>query len=258
MAFIPAVQARETFDPSQPCTEFLQPGEPGDATLVVFWASGYLGRTQTPAPIITPEYFKRLSSELSSICAKAPQFSLVDVVSLYGMRPQTPAAPKTAATPANTASPAPTAQISPAVQPPSPRALLLKFFEPGADRAALTAALKPTEADIRAVYAEPLATALVKTYNGMFKPGVSIGPKPEHKELFSVVTSTGKLKSRNSALESFPGGYKKVLPYFRGDYPIVRFKFVKPGETSGFAFDGLLFVNGRWVLMPKPWRALEN
>jgi hypothetical protein len=24
----------------------------------------------------------------------------------------------------------------------------------------------------------------------------------------------------------------------------------------GMAFDGLVHVNGRWVLMPKPWRAL--
>ena len=33
--------------------------------------------------------------------------------------------------------------------------------------------------------------------------------------------------------------------------------FVEPGESLGLAFDGLIFVNGRWVLMPKPWRVLE-
>ncbi|MBV1864683.1 MAG: hypothetical protein KUG74_09625, partial [Rhodobacteraceae bacterium] len=141
--------------------------------------------------------------------------------------------------------------------PPSPRELLLQFFEPDADRAALTAALKPNEADIRAVYGAPLAGKLVATYNAMFTPGVEIGPKPEHVELYSVLTTTGKLKSRAVALDAFPGGYKKVLPYFLGNQPIVRFKFVKLGETTGLAFDGLIFVNGRWVLMPKPWRAIE-
>jgi len=29
------------------------------------------------------------------------------------------------------------------------------------------------------------------------------------------------------------------------------------GKTTGLAFDGLIYVNNRWVLMPKPWRALN-
>jgi len=40
--------------------------------------------------------------------------------------------------------------------------------------------------------------------------------------------------------------------------PIVRFKFVEKGETSGLAFDGLVYVDGRWTLLPKPWRSLDN
>ena len=36
-----------------------------------------------------------------------------------------------------------------------------------------------------------------------------------------------------------------------------RFKFVTKGQTAGLAFDGLIYVNNRWVLMPKPWRALN-
>jgi hypothetical protein len=35
---------------------------------------------------------------------------------------------------------------------------------------------------------------------------------------------------------------------------VYRWKFTKPGETLGMAFDGLYQINGRWVLMPKPWR----
>jgi hypothetical protein len=36
------------------------------------------------------------------------------------------------------------------------------------------------------------------------------------------------------------------------------FKFVKPGETTGMAFEGLTHVNGKWKLFPKPWRYLEG
>jgi len=58
-------------------------------------------------------------------------------------------------------------------------------------------------------------------------------------------------------LSEFPGGYEQVRGQFVGDFPIVRFKFIEPGETSGMAFDGLIFVNDRWVFMPKPWRGLN-
>jgi hypothetical protein len=57
-------------------------------------------------------------------------------------------------------------------------------------------------------------------------------------------------------LNEFPGGYKDVLAHMKPGIPIVRFKFVEPGKRLGMAFDGLVHVNGRWVLMPRPWRAL--
>lgn len=136
-------------------------------------------------------------------------------------------------------------------------ALLRRFLEPGADLPGLTAALKPAPDDVRAVYADPLAAQLIETYATMFTPGVQIGPKPDQTDLIVVHTTTALLKSAWPGDGQFPGGYGRVLRYFKGDQPIVRFKFVKPGETLGLAFDGLIFVNGRWVLMPKPWRVLN-
>jgi len=66
--------------------------------------------------------------------------------------------------------------------------------------------------------------------------------------------TTKELREGNPILREFPGGYKKVAGLMQGEYPILRFKFVEPGETMGLAFDGLIFVNDHWVLMPKPWR----
>lgn len=139
----------------------------------------------------------------------------------------------------------------------SGRALLMKFFDKDADHAALTAALKPTAEDIRAVYAAPLADTLVAMYEELFAPGAAIEPSPEHSELLTVFTTTAKLKAGDAALDDFPGGYRKLLPHMVGDVPIGRFKFVEAGETLGLAFDGLIYVNDRWVLMPKPWRGLK-
>ena len=38
---------------------------------------------------------------------------------------------------------------------------------------------------------------------------------------------------------------------------VYAFKFVKPGETLGMAFDGLVWVNGHFAIFPKPWRFLR-
>jgi len=138
----------------------------------------------------------------------------------------------------------------------SGRQLLLQFFEPGADHAALTVALKPTPEDVRAVYAEPLASRLIENYDALYQPGTAIRPKPEQTELLTFFSTTAALQSGDPMLAEFPGGYKKVLSHFVSDVPIVRFKFVKAGERIGIAADGLIYVNERWVFMPKPWRSL--
>lgn len=291
----PAFAARQSFDPALPCSEFLNSGDAGDQTLVVFWASGFMARASGQPAEITAQHLQTVSSELSAICDQSPLYPLNTIVALYAASKGNPAKPVVQPAPVTVqpspvivqpapvvvppvvqpapvvaqpvpvdvpavVQPAPVVAppvVSAAPAPPSPRDLLLKFFEPNADRAALTAALKPSADDIHAVYGEPLASNLIQTYDAMFAPGTAIGPKPEHVELYSVLTSTAKLKSRAVAIGAFPGGYKKVLPYLQGDHPIVRFKFVKAGETTGLAFDGLVFVNNHWVLMPKPWRSLE-
>ena len=261
----PALEAaaRDSFDPSTPCGEIILSGDEGDKTLVVFWASGYLAKTDGQPRVISVDHLNGMFAALSAVCNQSPAAPLLEVVERFAVAqlsapvaatPSTPTAPATTVATQPTPTPAP---AGPVVATPPAREVLLKFFEPDADRAALTAALQPTEADIRAVYADPLATNLVKTYNSMFTPGVEIGPKREHVELYTVITTTGKLKSRAVAADAFPGGYRKVTPFFIANQPIVRFKFVRAGETIGLAFDGLIFVNGRWVFMPKPWRSLK-
>ncbi len=272
-ATISTAQAqRLSFDPSVPCADLLLTGDAGDKTLSAFWASGYLAKTDGKKRVVDQVLIEGLYGVLKTVCQQAPEMSFQQTVDRFAMAqiPAKPTPPPAAApvqaAPVVQAAPAvvdkqPTAQVAPA-RPEQPtiaaRVMLQKFFDPNADRAALTAALKPTEADIRAVYSDPLANALITQYDSIFKPGIAIGPKPEHTDIYSIETTTQKLKNHDSALRKFPGGYKKVIPFIHGNNVIVRFKFVRAGETLGLAFDGLIFVNGRWVLMPKPWRAIKE
>lgn len=125
-------------------------------------------------------------------------------------------------------------------------------------RIALTAQIKPTEADIRAVYAQPLADRLVPMYEAMFTPDAQVGPNEGQTEILSWYATTAELREGSPELDEFPGGYADVRQFFVGEHPIVRFTFVEAGATRGMTFDGLIYVNDRWVLMPRPWRALPE
>jgi hypothetical protein len=199
--------------------------------------SGYLAAKGTWTGVLTPQVNAEMLGNLATACAAQPEMSLLAVVE--------------AATGGATAGGAATGPTEADV-----RALLATFMQPGADLRALTLSLAPTEADIRAVFSEPLASKLVPHYAAMFASSQAvIGPKAGQTAVLVTLTTTGRLKSGGPDLAEFPGGYADVAPYFNQDVPIVRFKFVEPGETLGMAFDGLAFVNGRWVIMPKPWAA---
>lgn len=232
----PAQAARDKFDPSQPCSTVLVYEDVVDKVLVGAWVSGYLAKAEGRLRVMGSDELGNILKVLQNMCSGSPDTRFSALAEQL--------AQKAAATPRSQASVA-------------GRQLLRKFFAADADHAALTASLKPGPGDVRAVYAEPLASRLIASYEQLFQPGAVIRPKPEHEDLITVFTTTGELRSGAPVLGEFPGGYKKVLPHFIANVPIGRFKFVKPGESLGLAFDGLIFVNGRWVLMPKPWRGLE-
>ena len=88
--------------------------------------------------------------------------------------------------------------------------------------------------------------------------GWTLGGKPEQTEVLLVLARTDDLIDGKPVLEEFPGGYKRVTGEMKRGIAIARFKFVQPGSPSGMAFDGLVHVNGRWVLIPRPWIGLGS
>ena len=139
------------------------------------------------------------------------------------------------------------------------RALLTQFVGPNADHVALTRSLRPTTNDYKTLFDAQTAS---KVEAGQAKEWNSnkavIKPKAGQTEV-KIWSATGAdlAKGAGSAKE-FPGGYKKMGKHLAPSMLFFRFKFVEPGKDTGTAYDGLAFVNGHWVIAPKPWRALEG
>lgn len=138
------------------------------------------------------------------------------------------------------------------------RELLAQFVVPGADHAGLSKELRPTTEDYRALYAGAAAAELEASLAGAWDSGGAlIAPKPGQTQVNLSSATTEDFAERNDAAQRFPGGYAKVAPHLNAGVVLYQFSFVRPGEEYGMRFDGLSYVNGRWVIVPKPWRALS-
>src|SRR5262249_26735955 len=137
------------------------------------------------------------------------------------------------------------------------RALLQEFLKPGADTAALSKQLRPTHADYAAVFLGDDADKAEKAYATPWDSGqMVIAAKTGQTELKVFAASSEELKAGTGNAREFPGGWAKVGVSLKPGLTFYRWKFVRPGEDLGMAFDGLVNVNGHWALFPKPWRAL--
>ena len=135
------------------------------------------------------------------------------------------------------------------------RALLRLFLQPGADHRRLTQLLRPNEADYKAYFTQDSWQQAMREYDSAWDQGLMmVKPKAGQSELLMWPATVIDLDEGIGNAGKFPGGYKKVMIHIRLGHTIYRFKFVEPGKTLGMAYDGLVFLNGRWVMFPKPWR----
>lgn len=139
------------------------------------------------------------------------------------------------------------------------RQLILQFLQPGMDKAALTQKLRPTHEDFQAVFKDDVVKEVEAGYKQPWDEGkILIHGQPGQTELLMTSATTEELKQQKGEALSFPGGYAKAAPYYKDGLRIFRFKFVRPGEQLGFAWEGLIFVNGHWAFFPKPWRVIPG
>jgi hypothetical protein len=139
------------------------------------------------------------------------------------------------------------------------KALVSEFVKPGIDAAALTKQLRPTTADYKAIFDASAATRIDATYSPEWDRGTFVvAARPGQTEVKLSAATVADLKANNDKAKDFPSGYVKLASHLVGNTTLYRFRFVEPGQEQGNAYDGLAYVNGHWVLVPKPWRGLDD
>ncbi len=148
--------------------------------------------------------------------------------------------------------------------PPTPedveaRQILQAFLTPDADVAALTLALKPTESACQKLLEGDVATRAFKVYSQLFAdPEMMLAPNLGQTEIVLRKITTDEFRAGSEKASAFPGGYRQIASSFSPGLTIYEFSFVRPGETSGMRFDGLVKIDGAWYVFPKVWRVLDE
>lgn len=140
------------------------------------------------------------------------------------------------------------------------RALLGEFLKPGADLKQLTMELRPTREDYRSFYAdESTANRAEAFFDKLWNSGDAVvAPKEGQTELKLYSATVEELKNDGGEYAEFPTALRALADgNLKPELTIYAFKFVKPGDSAGMAFEGLTHINGRWRLFPKPWRFME-
>ncbi len=127
-----------------------------------------------------------------------------------------------------------------------------RFLEPAANRRALIAALAPRPGDAEGVFASGLATRAQQHYAAQFAT-LELLPKAGETELLMWKVTSAELREGTGDASRCSEDYRTVGAQLLPNLTWYCFRFVKPAEKQGTALEGLVFVNGHWVMFPAPW-----
>ncbi len=81
-------------------------------------------------------------------------------------------------------------------------------------------------------------------------------PKPGQEQVLVYSAWAEELGRESERSQFFPGGYQRIAHNLLPQRFWLAWKYVKRGEHSGMAYDGLVWLEGRFAWFPKPWRVL--
>lgn len=137
---------------------------------------------------------------------------------------------------------------------------LSPFFGPltPAQRLELHQKLVPFAEDYQRVFATQAVAAAQAAYAPFWSAGQPFLTGAENAVLNVYAAFSEDFQERNSRAEAFPGGYAQLAGTLIPSVIWVGFRVTSPGERNGTNFDGLVLIDDRFVMFPKPFRFVKT
>ena len=134
--------------------------------------------------------------------------------------------------------------------------LLAPFLDPRrADEwESLSRALQPRDEDWDQIFDSEYADTARIAYSVVWRKLPVPRAHREHTQAHVVAVRAQGLIEGGLLAGRFPGAYARLAPRLKPDPIWVAWKFTAAGAAHGLSYDGLVWLRGRWVWVPKPWR----
>jgi hypothetical protein len=109
--------------------------------------------------------------------------------------------------------------------------------------------LRPSAKDIAAITANTAAAKALQAYSDEVF---------QHLDEIGRVAKPGQTEINVFTGDDLPGGYAEQAGSFKPGINIYGFEYLEPGKTAGMSYDGVVNVGGRWIMIPKMWRAFAK
>lgn len=120
-------------------------------------------------------------------------------------------------------------------------------------------AVKPRAEDYAKAFIGEAAEKAREAYAAIWEPTPDMRyPDAAQTVLDCDIAPAGMLAYDNELSYRFPGGYRSIAHLLDPHRVWVRWKFTRPGESAGMAYDGLVWLDDHWAWFPKPYRALAH
>ncbi|MEM9986492.1 MAG: hypothetical protein AAF804_15475 [Bacteroidota bacterium] len=126
-------------------------------------------------------------------------------------------------------------------------------------RVEMTRALRPSREDCEQLLSDHRLASKVYKYQRFIsrQPDFILGPVLAVQTAYQLwKTNAHELIDYVGEARQFPGGYRELAVYLAPELELYRFKFIEPGRKMGTAFDLLVYINGHWCMIYRPWVAL--
>ncbi|MEL6675121.1 MAG: hypothetical protein AAFR61_23130 [Bacteroidota bacterium] len=126
------------------------------------------------------------------------------------------------------------------------------------ERKALNESLKPDLEDCQAVFTPDVAQKIFRYQKKLNRTArIVIRPLMNKQTDYLLWGSNSHgLSVYEGEARYFPGGYKEISHYLQDNFVFYRVKFIEPGRKLGSAYDMLVYIDGNWRLIHRPWAAL--
>lgn len=138
--------------------------------------------------------------------------------------------------------------------------LLATFVDPARtrDRQVTAIDLVPTRQDFENIFQPEHVDDVEAAYRRAFPTPPMPEARPDQTRIVLATARPDQLAERTPFSEHFPGAYQRVVDRLMPEPVWAAWKFVAPGSPHGMLYDGLVWTEGRWVWIPKPWRLFDD